>query len=1042
MKKHVLFFIIVFLLAAVNTISLGENYPLNASGTANLPLNVNPAGKTEGYSAIVYNNPNGLPTSEANAIAETSEGFIWIGSYAGLIRYDGNTFERFDSTTGIASVRCLYADSLDRLWIGTNDSGLFLMEKGSLRHWDRTEGLRASSVRAVAETPDGTVWVGSTAGIAVIDPSLHLTDLADERLSALTVKELRLCADGQLAGITTAGDVFFLQGGKVSAFHDHEEEGMPAGIMSVLPDPERPGALYLGCDSGKIYRGTFSDRFSAAEVLDISPLSDVEHMERIDGGLWICSGDGIGCLSGGVFRTLDDIPMNHSVGHVMTDYAGNLWFTSTRQGVMKIVPNQFTDYTGRLGLPQEVVNSTCLSAPYLFIATDNGLAVTEDGKPLEHLPVTRAVTASGKDLEVTDLITWLSGVRIRSVVRDSLGRIWISTWRHRGLIRYDQGELLVFTLEDGLSSDRLRTVCECEDGRILSAGAGGLDIIEGDRITGHLGEQEGLATAEVLTVAEGFGHEMVVGTDGGGIFVSGTDGIRPVGRADGLLSDVILRIRRSRNHDVLWIVTSNSLAYMTPDLQVTTVRRFPYPNNFDLYENSRGDLWVLSSNGIYVVSAEELLAGGGADPVFYSIPDGLPYITTANSYSALSEGGDLYIAGTAGVVKVNIEKPFENISSLKVAVPFIDADGERLWPDASGAFTVPAAVRKLTIYSYVYTYSPMNPQVSWQLEGFDREITTVDRNELAPVDYTNLRGGDYRFVVHVRDSMGRGDRQLVVPIRKEKLFYEQVWFMVLTALGAVALIALTVVLLTRRKVRALERRNKATMTYIREITQAFAKVVDMKDTYTNGHSTRVAQYTAMLARELGYDEDTVQQYYGIALLHDVGKIGVPGEVLNKPGKLTDEEFETIKSHAAKGYDALKEISSVPELAVGALSHHERPDGKGYPNHLKGDEIPRVAQIIAVADCFDAMYSNRPYRRRMNFDKAVSIIREVSGTQLTADVVDAFLRLVERGAFRAEDDDGGGTLENIDNIHKAQDAAERDRPAPGGPAASSSGENKE
>ncbi len=86
MKKHVLFCIIVFLLAAVNTISLGENYPLNASGTANLPLNVNPAGKTEGYSAIVYNNPNGLPTSEANAIAETSEGFIWIGSYAGLTR--------------------------------------------------------------------------------------------------------------------------------------------------------------------------------------------------------------------------------------------------------------------------------------------------------------------------------------------------------------------------------------------------------------------------------------------------------------------------------------------------------------------------------------------------------------------------------------------------------------------------------------------------------------------------------------------------------------------------------------------------------------------------------------------------------------------------------------------------------------------------------------------------------------------------------------------------------------------------------------------
>ncbi len=105
--------------------------------------------------------------------------------------------------------------------------------------------------------------------------------------------------------------------------------------------------------------------------------------------------------------------------------------------------------------------------------------------------------------------------------------------------------------------------------------------------------------------------------------------------------------------------------------------------------------------------------------------------------------------------------------------------------------------------------------------------------------------------------------------------------------------------------------------------------------------------------------------------------------------------------------------------------HERPDGKGYPNHLKGDEIPRVAQIIAVADCFDAMYSNRPYRNRMNFEKVVSIIKEVAGTQLAPDVVDAFLRLVDKGEFRSPDDDGGGSMENIENIRKKND----DPPSP-------------
>ena len=140
-------------------------------------------------------------------------------------------------------------------------------------------------------------------------------------------------------------------------------------------------------------------------------------------------------------------------------------------------------------------------------------------------------------------------------------------------------------------------------------------------------------------------------------------------------------------------------------------------------------------------------------------------------------------------------------------------------------------------------------------------------------------------------------------------------------------------------------------------------------------------------------------------------------MLNKPGKLTDEEYEIIKSHTVKGYDALKNISIMPELAVGAQAHHERPDGKGYPNRLKGEEIPRVAQVIAVADCFDAMYFNRPYRSRMSFEKAVAIIREVSGTQLTEDVVDAFLRLVDRGEFRDPEDDGSGSTRSIDNIRK-------------------------
>ena len=246
---------------------------------------------------------------------------------------------------------------------------------------------------------------------------------------------------------------------------------------------------------------------------------------------------------------------------------------------------------------------------------------------------------------------------------------------------------------------------------------------------------------------------------------------------------------------------------------------------------------------------------------------------------------------------------------------------------------------------------------------------------------------------------------------------------VYSRVGIVLFILILVAYLFQEQIRTLENKQKESMIFISEITETFAKMIDMRDRYTSGHSVRVAKYTAMLAREMGCDEDTIEKYYRIALLHDIGKIGVPTEVLNKPGKLTNEEYAVIKSHAKKGYEALKNISIMPELAVGAGLHHERPDGKGYPNGLKGDEIPYVAQIISVADTFDAMYSNRPYRERMNFEKAVSIIKEVSGTQLSAPVVEAFLRLVERGEFRAADDHGGGSMENIDNIHKKLEEGE-------------------
>ena len=120
---------------------------------------VDPVGQSENYTAVMYGNTNGLPTSEANDIAQTGEGFIWIGCYSGLIRYDGNTFERVDSTSGVSSAVCLHVDSRERLWIGTNDSGLALMERGEIRMWNEADGLGSAKICAIEEDGDGNIYV-------------------------------------------------------------------------------------------------------------------------------------------------------------------------------------------------------------------------------------------------------------------------------------------------------------------------------------------------------------------------------------------------------------------------------------------------------------------------------------------------------------------------------------------------------------------------------------------------------------------------------------------------------------------------------------------------------------------------------------------------------------------------------------------------------------------------------------------------------------------------------------------------------------------
>lgn len=181
---------------------------------------------------------------------------------------------------------------------------------------------------------------------------------------------------------------------------------------------------------------------------------------------------------------------------------------------------------------------------------------------------------------------------------------------------------------------------------------------------------------------------------------------------------------------------------------------------------------------------------------------------------------------------------------------------------------------------------------------------------------------------------------------------------------------------------------------LRDVISALAESVDAKDPYTRGHSGRVAMYSQMLAERMGLSRDETIRIMRMATLHDVGKIAVPDAVLNKPGRLTDEEFDLIKSHTERGGDILGKVNSMPELSAGARWHHERYDGKGYPDGLAGEDIPFEARIICVADCYDAMTSDRVYRDHLPQDVVREEIVNGMGTQFDPDVAQAMLHIID------------------------------------------------
>ena len=940
------------------------------------------------YVQTIYNNENGLPGGKANDLAQTNDGIVWVGTYGGLYRYNGTQFKLMDEFESVKNANCLYTDEAGRLWIGTNDSGLSICINDDIANvLDVRDGLGADSVRCITQGSDGKYYVGTTGALSVVTLSggLSVEKNIDDIDYAYSISADK---NGNVAVVTDDGELFLLQEGTVAAHYQNQANAYTCCRFT------EDGSLYVGTQEGSILRFEVKQKkLTKKKTISCTGITSIASLTEQEGTLYICAHNGAGYLDeAGRYHAIKTNQFNSSLEHMLIDYQGNYWFASSRLGLLRMCQSVFTDINIETGLKNGVVNSTASWNGNLYVGMDEGLAIVD-------LDKNRVLSDS--------LTERLQDTRIRNLFVDSQNNLWITT-AGKGIYQVSpDAEVTVYNETKHVNGQRFRSIIELPDGTIMVSGDSGITYIKDGVVTGTIGSDDGLDNPKLLCLLACADGSVLAGSDGSGIYrIRDGKVTQHYTKEDGLSSGVVMRFAASAEDEGIFIVTSNSLSYMDKAGTIRELTNFPYYNNFDVVERQDGMLFVLSSAGIYVVDKNSLLEGGTLEYKLLNAKMGLTKGLTPNSWNYMDAKDNLYLSTDTGVVTFNLNEYNAAVRSYRMYVKSIKVDDSIVTVERGEPTVLARGVNRIEIIPEVVNYSVDDPYVSIWLEGFDKAPKVMRQSELTNIVYMNLSTNTYMFHLAVLDDKGQSVvAESTYTIKKEKEIYDYWWFRVyVVVVFALAMfyIAWLVIRTQIQRTIAMQKRElelaKNQIEMGNETVLTIARTVDAKDENTSQHSVRVSEYSVLIAKRLGFDDVQCETLRKTALLHDIGKIGVPDRVLNKPSRLDDEEYAIMKSHVVKGAEILKKFTLIDNVQEGALYHHERYDGKGYVHGLKGEEIPLNARIIGIADAFDAMTANRVYRKKLDFEFVLGELKKGRGTQFDPKLVDIMLALIEEGVI--------------------------------------------
>lgn len=927
-----------------------------------------------------FNQSNGLPTGEANTVLQTSDGYVWIGSYGGLIRYDGTTFRNYSEEGSIASssIRMLFEDSKGRLWIGTNDMGVYLCEKDTFTLVPNDNDNAYLSVRSFAEGQDGTVYAGTTSGLAkVSEKGIE----AVEAVSGGTVYSIACDKNGVLWACLDGGIAKLVRNGEPVYTFDSAQH-LDASLYCAGTD--NSGGLWLGTDSNVLYMTDFKDgeytdgsfTFTEYSTGDVTTFNAIG--EDLSGNIWAAALNGTGYLDPDGDWHGVNTDRTAAANDIAFDYQGNVWIASNSYGVIQLVSGLYRSPNAAAGLSDTSVNTVAVTEDSCYIGTDTGLIILDS----DYRPVTNELTET------------IAGDRVRNILADSRGNVWIGTYYVNGLVLYepDTGTITRFDQDSGLTSSQIRHIIELSDGGIAVATQGGVNIIRDGKVTEVYTEEQGLTYPMILTLCEGNDGTLYAGSDGQGIFAIKEGSVSHYGFDEGLSAGVVLRMAAAENG--LFVSAGNNLYYWDfGSFTVVDNYRKSAGSIFDI-RIVGGELWLMQSNGVNILDMQQLMSGEETHVNLIGAAYGLTGSLNANTWNVIRDG-TLYLCTSNGVSLLDINALSSLDTQVNAVISQVAADDITF--ENPDSIDISGDTTRLTFSFAPLAFSGTNVAVRYKLVGFDDRWYTVTNDSAMSASYTNLPGGSYEFITEVISSDGETVMtRRSVTVHKDYTLSERPWFWVLVVICGLLIVTLTVVLIIRAKTQSLQRRQQEYREIIAQALRTFARTIDAKDKYTNGHSARVAHYSVEIAKRLGMSEEEQERIYYIALLHDIGKIGIPDAILTKPDKLTPEERELIKQHPTIGGEILKDFTSLEGIGDGARYHHERYDGTGYNEGLKGEDIPYFARIICVADSYDAMSSVRYYQGTLSTEIIVKELREGSGTQFDPEIVKVMLELIEEG----------------------------------------------